>query len=51
MKSTGKAIYFIKELKEEPAPHFDAGFCQGEPRLCGAWQRQVYEEHAIFLIK
>jgi hypothetical protein len=32
MKSTaslpagGRAIYFIKDLKEEPAPHVDAGF-------------------------
>jgi len=44
MKSTGEAIYFIKALKEEPAPDFDAGFCHCETRLCGAWQRQVYGE-------
>ena len=25
MKSTGDAIYFIKDLKEEPAPHVDSG--------------------------
>jgi hypothetical protein len=25
MKSTGEAIYFIKDLKEEPAPRGDAG--------------------------
>jgi hypothetical protein len=26
MKSTGETIYFIKDLKEEPAPQVDAGF-------------------------
>jgi len=26
MKSTGRAIYFIKDLKEEPAPREAAGF-------------------------
>jgi len=26
MKSTGRAIYFIKDLKEEPAPHFGPSF-------------------------
>jgi hypothetical protein len=26
MKSTGKAIYFIKDLKEGPVPRGDAGF-------------------------
>ncbi len=26
MKSTGEAIYFIKDLKEEPAPRGTAGF-------------------------
>ena len=38
MKNTGEAIYFIKDLKEEPAPHFDAGFF-----------RQVYGERSMYL--
>jgi hypothetical protein len=38
MKSTGEAIYFLKDLKEEPAPHFDAGFF-----------RQVYGERSMYL--
>ncbi len=44
MKSTGslpgggRAIYFIKGLKEEPAPHLDAGFF-----------RQVYGERSMYL--
>ncbi len=25
MKNTGEAIYFIKDLIEEPAPNFDSG--------------------------
>jgi hypothetical protein len=41
MKSTGEVIYFIKDLKEEPAPSEDAGFCHCEARLCVALQRQV----------
>jgi len=49
MKSTGEAIYFIKDLKEEPAPHGDAGFCHCESRLCGPWQRQVYGERSMYL--
>jgi len=49
MKSTGEAIYFIKDLKEEPAPHFDAGFRHCEARLCGPWQRQVYGELSMYL--
>ena len=40
MKSTGEAIYFIKDLKEEPAPHVDAGFF-----------RQVYGERSMYLSK
>ncbi|MBK9758675.1 MAG: hypothetical protein IPO90_01570 [Flavobacteriales bacterium] len=38
MKRTGEAIYFIKDLKEEPAPQVDAGFF-----------RQVYGEHSMYL--
>jgi hypothetical protein len=44
MKSTaslpagGRAIYFIKDLKEEPAPPKDAGFF-----------RQVYGERSRYL--
>jgi len=38
MKSTGEAIYFIKDLKEEPAPHVVAGFF-----------RQVYGERSMYL--
>ena len=38
MKSTGEAIYFIKDLKEEPAPRSDAGFF-----------RQVYGESSMYL--
>jgi hypothetical protein len=38
MKSTGEAIYFIKDLKEELAPHVDAGFF-----------RQVYGERSMYL--
>jgi len=49
MKSTGEAINFIKDLKEEPAPHFDAGFRHCEARLCGPWQRQVYGERSMYL--
>lgn len=47
MKSTGERST-IKDLKEEPAPHFDAGFCHCEARLCGAKQRQVYGEHSMY---
>ena len=38
MKNTGEAIFFIKDLKEEPAPHVDAGFF-----------RQVYAERSMYL--
>jgi hypothetical protein len=38
MKSTGEAIYFIKDLKEEPAPRGDAGYL-----------RQVYGERSMYL--
>ena len=44
MKSTGslpaggRAIDFIKDLKDEPAPHVDAGFF-----------RQVYGERSMYL--
>jgi carbamoyl-phosphate synthase large subunit len=38
MKSTGEAIYFIKDLKEEPAPSEVAGFF-----------RQVYGERSMYL--
>ena len=34
----GEAIYFIKDLKEEPAPHVEAGFF-----------RQVYGERSMYL--
>ncbi len=37
-RSTGEAIYFIKDLKEEPAPRGDAGFF-----------RQVYGERSMYL--
>jgi len=49
MKSTGEAIYFIKDLKEEPVPHCDAGFCHCEVWLCWPWQRQVYGERSMYL--
>ena len=39
VKSASEAIYFIKDLKEEPAPSEDAGFCHCEARLCVAMQR------------
>jgi hypothetical protein len=38
MNSTGEAIYFVKDRKEEPAPHVDAGFF-----------RQVYGERSMYL--
>jgi len=41
MKSTGEAIYFIKDLKDP--------FCHCEARLCGPWQRQVYGERSMYL--
>ncbi len=41
MKSTGEAIYFIKDLKD-PFRHCEA-------RLCGSWQRQVYGERSMYL--
>lgn len=47
MKSTGEAIYFIKDLKEEPVPHVDAGFCHCVARLYGP--RQVYGERGMYL--
>ena len=37
---SGDAIYFIKDLKEEPAPQVDAGFF-----------RQVYGERSMHLSK
>lgn len=40
MKRNGDAIYCIKDLKEEPAPHEDAGFF-----------RQVYGERSMYLSK
>lgn len=49
MKTSGEAIYFIKDLKEEPAPQVDASFCHCEARLCGSWQRQVYRERSMYL--
>ena len=49
MKSIGETSYFIQDLKEEPAPRGDAGFCRCEARLCGLWQRQVYGERNIYL--
>ena len=39
MKSTGEQST-IKDLKKEPAPHFDAGFF-----------RQVYGERSMYLSK
>jgi len=39
MKSTGEAIYFIKDLKDP--------FCHCEARLCGPWQ--VYGERSMYL--
>ena len=41
MKSTGEAIYFIKDLKDP--------FCHCEARLCGPWQKQVYGERSMYL--
>jgi len=41
MKSTGEAIYFIKDLKNP--------FCHFESRLCGPCQRQVYGERSMYL--
>ncbi len=41
MKNTGEAIYFIKDLKDP--------FCHCAARLCGPWQRQVYEERSMNL--
>jgi carbamoyl-phosphate synthase large subunit len=41
MKSTGAAIYFIKDLKDP--------FCHCEARLCGPWQRQVYGESCAYM--
>ena len=46
--STSEAIYFIKDLKEEPAPSEDAGFCHCEARLCVAMQRQVEGERSLY---
>jgi len=39
MKSTGEAIYLIKDLKDP--------FCHCEARLCGPWQ--VYGERSMYL--
>ncbi len=41
MKSTGEAIYFIKDLKD--------AFCHCEVWLCWPWQRQVYGERSMYL--
>lgn len=38
MKSTGEALFFIQDLKEEPAPNGDAGIF-----------RQVYGERSMYL--
>ena len=48
MKSTCEGT-IIKDMKEEPAPRGDAGFCRCEARLCGLWQRQVYGERNMYL--
>ena len=38
MKCTSEAMYFIKDLKEEPAPRGDAGFF-----------RHVYGDRSMYL--
>jgi hypothetical protein len=38
MKSTGEAIYFIQDMKQEPVPGGDAGFF-----------RQMYGERSMYL--
>ena len=43
MKSTDKAIDFIKDLKDP--------FCYCQPRLCAAWQRHVFGERSMYLIR
>lgn len=49
MKSTGEAIHFIKDQKEEPALRGDAGFFHCEAQLCGPWQMQVCGERSMYL--
>lgn len=40
---------WIKDMKEEPALHVEAGFRQCQARLCGARQRHVYGERSMCL--
>ena len=48
MKSTDERST-IQDLKEEPAPHTDAGFRHCEAGLCGPWRRQVFGGMSMYL--